>query len=84
VLSERAGLLEDANLDFTERPARFVVCLNQLRELYRASEPRGATSNEQNIHRNRFGVWRLGQYQSVQRERRLMAARQNAEGTIGH
>ena len=84
MFSKRRGLLENANLDFAEGSACFVVGLDQLRKFYRSGKSPGATSDEQNIHRNRFCVWRLVENQPLQWKRRLMPAWQNAERTIRH
>jgi hypothetical protein len=84
VLAERSGFFQDADLDFAERSTCFAIGLDQPGKLNCSRESGRAPSNEENIHRNGFGVGRLGQYQPVQRQRRLMPAWQNAQRTIRH
>jgi hypothetical protein len=84
VLSKSTGLLEHSDLDFTERSTGLGVGLDKLRELYCARESRWATADEYDIHRNGFGVRRLGKYQPLQRKRRLMAAWEHTQSTIRH
>jgi hypothetical protein len=84
VFPECASFLEYADLNLTERPARFGVCLEQLCELDRACESSWSTSDEHDIHRNGFGIGRLCQYQPLLRKWSLMPAWQDAERTIRH
>jgi hypothetical protein len=84
VLSEGAGLLEHADLNFAERATAFVVGLDQPRELDCSGETGGPAADENDVHRNRFGIGRLGEDQPVERKRRLVPARYDAAGAISH
>ena len=84
VLSQRAGLLENANLDVAEASACFIVCLNEPRERDRSSESSRPTTDEENIHRHCFSVGRLRQNKLFQRKRSLVDYRKDFAGAIGH
>ena len=65
MLAESRGLLENSNLDFAERAACFVVFLYEIGELDRSGESCRPASDENHIHRDRFSIERLANYQPV-------------------
>ena len=84
MFAERAGFLEHADLDVAQISAGIVVGFDHPGERDCSSQPRRATSDKKDIHRNRLGVGRLRQDQPLQWERCLMRAGKDFAGACGH
>src|SRR6266550_623320 len=78
MFSQPTRLLENGDLNVAERAARFVVLLDEARQLDRAGETRRSAADEHNVHRNRFRIGGVADDQSVRRERRLVLDRKNS------
>ena len=79
MLSESRSFFENGNLNFAERAACFVVFLYQIGELDRSGESCRSASHENHIHRDRFSIERLANYQPVTWKRRLKLAWNDAQ-----
>jgi hypothetical protein len=65
MLAESRRFLENRNLNFAERAACFVAFLYEIGELDRSREASRPASDEDDIHRDRFRIERLANYQPV-------------------
>jgi hypothetical protein len=84
MLAECTGLFQNADLDIAEITARFIVGFDHSGKRDRSGQSRRTTTDEEDIHRNCFGVGRLGEDQLLQRERRLVRARKNLRLVFCH
>jgi hypothetical protein len=84
VLTQRSGFLQYADLDIAECSTGFRVMFDELRECDSAGKARWSPTDEKHVHRNSFGVRRLRQDQSIEREWCLVPPRQHSSSAIGH
>ena len=84
MFAKRACFLEHTDLNIAEPATGLVVGLDHSGEGDRASQPRRPTTDEENIHRDCFGIRCVGEDQPIERKRRLMYGRKNFTAAIGH
>jgi hypothetical protein len=75
MLAERAGFLEDADLDITKISARFVVGFDKAGKRDRPRQSRRPAAHEDDIHRHGLGVRPFGEDQPIEWKRSLMCDR---------
>jgi hypothetical protein len=77
VLSERAGFFEDPDLYVTQSSTGLAIRFYETSELDRAGKSCRSASNEQHIHRDRFRIGSISEYEAVKWQWRLVAGRLN-------
>src|SRR5438445_9162264 len=84
MFAKRACFLEHTDLNIAEPATGLVVGLDHSGQGDRASQSRRPTTDEENIHRDCFGIRCVGEDRRIERKRRLMYGRKTFTAAIGH